>query len=91
VAEAEYGEAGPVQLAPGDILFVGTDGIWETRNPEGELYGKNRLRDAIQGRAAGTADEILEAVFQSVAQFRGTVVQADDITALICKATAQEA
>jgi sigma-B regulation protein RsbU (phosphoserine phosphatase) len=86
VQNAEYEEAGPVQLEAGDTLFVGTDGIWEARNAQGELYGKDRLKEVLETHADETAEAIVDAIFRSVAEFRGNAPTTDDITAVVCKA-----
>jgi len=31
-------------LAPGHIIAIGTDGIWEARNSEGRMFGKAQLQ-----------------------------------------------
>ena len=36
-------------LAKGELIFLGTDGIWETRNPDGRLYGKQALWTNLRG------------------------------------------
>ena len=35
-------------LSVGQIILMGTDGIWETRNSSGEMFGKERLNDLIR-------------------------------------------
>jgi sigma-B regulation protein RsbU (phosphoserine phosphatase) len=35
-------------LPEGALLLIGTDGIWESRNPQDELFGKERLDDATK-------------------------------------------
>ncbi len=70
---------------PGQVLLVGTDGIWETMNPEGELFGKERLKDAIRNSAGKTAGEILETVFSELSGFRKDQRRDDDITIVVVK------
>ena len=41
--EVPYATAGPITLSPGDIIAVGTDGIWEACNPAGEDFGRDRF------------------------------------------------
>ena len=45
--DAEYEEHSCGPLRPGQILFIGTDGVWEMPNTDGEQYGKERLREVI--------------------------------------------
>jgi phosphoserine phosphatase RsbU/P len=78
----EYRTAG---LAKGSVLLIGTDGIWEARNPDGEMFGKDRLRNVIRANAEGSADEIAEAIERSVRVFGdGRAIQ-DDITFVVVK------
>jgi sigma-B regulation protein RsbU (phosphoserine phosphatase) len=83
----QYQELGPELLASGQIIVIGTDGIWEARNPQGEMYGKERLRAIIRQTSAGPADEISAAITQDVAAFRGQRFQDDDITLVVVKVT----
>ncbi|MHA2273491.1 MAG: PP2C family protein-serine/threonine phosphatase [Candidatus Hodarchaeales archaeon] len=43
--DASFGQAGLIYLEKGDIVVIGTDGIWEAQNTSGEfLAGKDFLR-----------------------------------------------
>ena len=83
---AQYGQGGPVQLGPGDVILIGTDGIWETRNADGERFGKERLRDAFAACAGETAADIHAAVVEAAARFRNGGPQEDDLTLVVIKA-----
>ena len=69
----------------GTIIFIGTDGIWETHNSEGELFGKDRLHRIIRENADKSAEGIQSAVLDAVRKFRGDVPQEDDITLVVIK------
>ncbi|MEM1213650.1 MAG: SpoIIE family protein phosphatase [Planctomycetota bacterium] len=69
----------------GSVLFMGTDGIWEAFNKADELYGKDRLKDAIRRHAAMDADGIARAIREDVDAFRGGCEQKDDITLVVVK------
>jgi sigma-B regulation protein RsbU (phosphoserine phosphatase) len=73
-------------LKTGDIVVIGTDGIWETQNERSEKFGKERLSAIVQRLRGERAETILHAVFSSVADFRGDTPQDDDITLVIVKA-----
>ncbi len=83
-----YAERGPQALQPGDVIVMGTDGIWETRNPGGEMFGKDALREIVRRQARLPADRIADAVVEAVARFRGTRPQADDLTLVVVKVSA---
>lgn len=76
----------PVNLNPGDILIVGTDGIRECRNPAGEFFESERLLATVRAHAHLPASAIYAAVLLAVHTFRGTSPQQDDITLLVVKA-----
>jgi len=73
-------------LEAGQVFAFGTDGIWETRNADDELFGKDRLRKLIRTHAAKSAEGINDAVMQAVADFRSDLQQEDDVTLVIVKA-----
>ena len=65
--------------------MVGTDGIWEGRNPAGKMFGKSRFKKIIRRNAASSAETILNAVFEEHSRFtRGTRAE-DDITLVVVK------
>ncbi len=43
--------AAPGANNPGQILLIGKDGIWETHNESGEMFGKKRLSTLIRENA----------------------------------------
>ena len=81
----DFQQAGPVKLAAGDIVLVGTDGIWEAANAAGERFGKHRLRETLLACRDRSAAEIRSAVIAAVGDFRGDVPQQDDITLVVIK------
>lgn len=78
----QYQEAG---CTGKEIILIGTDGIWETENPSGERFGKERLREIIRLLSRSSASDMIEAVFSAITDFRQTSVQADDITLVVIK------
>ncbi|MFH2218592.1 MAG: SpoIIE family protein phosphatase [Pseudomonadota bacterium] len=67
------------------IVVVGTDGIHETRNEAGEMFGHHRLREAIRKHTADSAENIKNAVIESLRVFRGDAPQEDDITLVVIR------
>jgi len=73
-------------IVPGQIIVIGTDGIWETRNPQNEMFGKARLRKIIQDQAHKSARDIIKSVFDTLNDFRYPLdKKSDDITLVIIK------
>ena len=81
---AEY-KAQSQQIVAGQIYVIGTDGIWETRSPSGDMFGKDKFRLIIRENAKQPAQKITDAVFDAVTAFRQSVRQEDDITLVIIK------
>jgi len=69
---------------PGQVIVIGTDGIWEAHNPQREMFGKDRLRAVIRDHHHLNAHAIKDAVFKAVAEFTGPD-QDDDITLAVIK------
>jgi sigma-B regulation protein RsbU (phosphoserine phosphatase) len=69
----------------GTIILIGTDGIWETHNGEGEMFGKDRLYQIIRKNNHKSAGAIQNAVLEAVSDFRGDAEQEDDITIVVIK------
>lgn len=71
--------------AEGQIIVIGTDGIWEAENAQHEWFGKDRLREIIRTHHDGSAQDIVELITEALAKFRKTVPQQDDITLVVLK------
>ncbi len=69
----------------GQVIILGTDGIWEGRNAAGEMFGKERLREIVRRQAHADAETILNAVFQAHADFTRGTRTLDDVTLVILK------
>lgn len=81
-----YPGVSPLGLHAGDIVLIGTDGIWETRNAGSKKFGKARVGDIMRRHCQEPAEAILEAVLCSLEEFRGELPQEDDITLVVLKA-----
>lgn len=71
--------------APGSIIVVGTDGIRETHNEAGEMFGSDRFLEAIRRHASKSAEEIQNKIIEELRIFQGEAVQEDDITLVVVK------
>jgi sigma-B regulation protein RsbU (phosphoserine phosphatase) len=66
-------------------LILTTDGILETRNKNGEMFGRDRVKEIIRRYAGLGAEGIRLAVIDAVTAFRGESHQEDDITLVVLK------
>ena len=71
--------------APGQIIVLSTDGVWEAHNANGEIFGKERFAEVIRQHAAKDAEAIIEAVIAAVNQFQDESGAEDDITLIVIK------
>jgi sigma-B regulation protein RsbU (phosphoserine phosphatase) len=74
------------EWSDGQIIVIGTDGIWETENPHAEKFGKFRLHQIIRQHSQFSSLEILDAITNALEAFRGTAPQSDDVTLVVVKA-----
>ncbi len=70
---------------PGSIIIVGTDGIRETHNEQGEMFGLDRLHQVVQTHSSQPAIAIQDAVIAALRTFQGDAPQEDDITLVVVK------
>jgi len=74
-----------VTFAPGDLFAVFSDGFFEYPNPQGELFGEERVMELIQRHAHEPLPLILETLRDSIEAFAAGTEQPDDMTALLFK------
>jgi sigma-B regulation protein RsbU (phosphoserine phosphatase) len=83
MANEKYQEC-RLSLIPGDQLVIYTDGITEARNPEGKLFGVERL-DAALEQCTYQADYLLKEVLSAVEHFAAGQPADDDRTMIIAR------
>ncbi len=71
-----------LQLEKGDKLFLYTDGVPEANNTAEEMFGTDRMIEALNTCAGASPEEILKNVTDAVNAFVGEAAQFDDITML---------
>ena len=69
-----------LQLAPGDGLFLFTDGVTECLDPANEEYGDERLKALLRHAERSSAEALVQAVIADVDAFADSAEQTDDIT-----------
>ena len=83
--EFKYEENVKTGLKEGQIIAIGTDGIWEACDNNLKMFGKDRFRDIIRQNAQANADDILDAVYRELSQFTKGRKSEDDITLVVIK------
>lgn len=72
----------PFELHAGDCIFVYTDGVPETRNEDGEMFGEGRLTETLNQHPNAEPEKLIRYVHDVVNHFAGNAEQFDDITML---------
>jgi serine phosphatase RsbU (regulator of sigma subunit) len=85
--ETEYREQTYGPLRAGQLILIGTDGVWEMPDVKGEPFGKQRLLDVMREFADRPAAEISAAIHDRLTSFRGDARQVDDVTYVVIKIT----
>lgn len=81
-------DEGEYTMKPGEMLYLFTDGVSEAHNADSELYSEERLKKLLEKEGA-SADpvQVVDAVWNSVEEFRGETKRYDDITQLAIQYT----
>jgi len=80
-----YKEKKKAGLSAGQIIVLATDGVWETQNISGEMFGKDRIHDLIWANAALSAKGILNILLDMLNRFAEGKKIEDDVTLVVIK------
>ena len=80
-----YHESGEIELAPGQIMLILTDGFEEAVAPNDEMFGTERVLDIVKKHRDRSAAEIIEELHRQVRAFSENAPQLDDLTAILIK------
>ncbi|MBL0713104.1 MAG: SpoIIE family protein phosphatase [Desulfosarcina sp.] len=83
--EAYFEESHPFH--PGQICFLGTDGIWEAQNVRGEFFGREPVKQILRENSDASARGIATSVMDAVEAFQADAGRADDFTCVVVKFT----
>jgi serine phosphatase RsbU (regulator of sigma subunit)/DNA-binding NarL/FixJ family response regulator len=72
-----------VEIAPGDVLLLYTDGITEAQDRQGAFFSEKRLLEVAQANLGRSAQDIQDALITQVREFSGDAPQSDDITLMV--------
>ena len=77
--DTHYGQLS-IPMAPGDRLFVYTDGIIDAPSPEGESFGLTRLKDVLDANTGVPLPELKSVVLKALHEYTEKELTHDDIT-----------
>jgi sigma-B regulation protein RsbU (phosphoserine phosphatase) len=86
-ADGRYEQFRKTGLKKGQVIVLGSDGLWEARNPEGEMFGKQPIHQIIRQNPEAIAREILTSSFNAFNVFLGDRAPEDDVTLVVIKIT----
>jgi sigma-B regulation protein RsbU (phosphoserine phosphatase) len=78
-------ESAYLQLAPGDILGLISDGVYEYANLDGEEFGEKRVADIFRANHELSMSELSGQLITAAMEFGGDAPQADDITLVLVR------
>lgn len=74
-----------IQLYPGDVVLLATDGFFEAVSPDANIFGIDGVLDAVRRHRPGPAREILRSLYGEVRVFANQAAQQDDMAAVVLK------
>jgi sigma-B regulation protein RsbU (phosphoserine phosphatase) len=85
--DGHYAQYQRTNLKKGQIILLGSDGLWEARNTKGEMFGKAPIHHITRKLAEASAREILTSCFHAFNIFLGDRAPEDDVTLVVIKIT----
>ncbi len=81
----QYEENERTGLVKGQVIFMGTDGIWESFNQKGEPFGKEPVKEIIRRNADASANEIMNEILTALSRYQQNEEPEDDVTLVVIK------
>ena len=78
-------ENGSIELLPGEVLVLYTDGISEAMNAREEEFGEDRITEISRAYSREPSASLLNRITESVTAFHGSTSFEDDYTLLVAK------
>ncbi len=74
-----------VEMRPGDILVLLSDGIYEYRDARNQEFGEGRVEEIVRANCARPVAELSAILLEAVQAFAGNAMQEDDMTVVLLK------
>ncbi|MBM3124400.1 MAG: serine/threonine-protein phosphatase, partial [Chloroflexi bacterium] len=74
-----------IEMQPGDVLLLYTDGLTEAFSPDGELFGENRLVEVLSTVRSSAAQGVLDQIEENLNHFTDPMPRSDDLTMVAIK------
>ncbi len=74
-----------INLQPGSLLFIYSDGLTEARNEQGDFYGEKRLRKLLHQLQGLSCSEVGKRILNDVERFAGEEPQNDDLSIILLR------
>jgi sigma-B regulation protein RsbU (phosphoserine phosphatase) len=78
-----------IQIFPGELLVMYTDGIVDAQSMDGRFFGQKRLKEAVCTVLGKSAISTCSHIFERTSQFMGDGTQYDDMALLVVKAESE--
>jgi sigma-B regulation protein RsbU (phosphoserine phosphatase) len=78
-------ESRKVEMKPGSVLLLYTDGVTEAENEAGEMFEEPNLQAYLKANITQTIDGIHKSLMNAIEEFQGNAPQSDDITIIFLK------
>ena len=72
-----------IKVEPGDRIFLYTDGVTEAHDPDGKLYGDDRLIKVFTENINNSEEDTVTAIHNDIVAFSRGADQFDDITMMV--------
>jgi sigma-B regulation protein RsbU (phosphoserine phosphatase) len=79
-----------LEVRPGDLLVLFTDGISEAMNDRGDCFGEAQLAELIEEHGHLPIGELRERILREIAAFVGAAPQHDDMTMILLRMDAPD-
>jgi sigma-B regulation protein RsbU (phosphoserine phosphatase) len=85
VEDAAFPEVQLSEWPAGGLLLIGTDGVWETHNGQGKMFGKERIEAELRRSDGRPPRAVAQSLTEALTAFRGDSPQEDDVTLAVLR------